>query len=596
MISHLVGTKLDQRARASDQSPGYRVLLYSRWQDSDSDIVRGLAKQTPIDITPRVVSASLNLDMGTDASSLSLTVSVEGLNLMVFSNCVVQVKEGAADVDIAQWPTTFTGWRLGQPGSSESAAFGPPTPEAGRGERGAERTIQLQFHSRERMFTDYEITSDGVWLPNEAEQTELDFIYRNDFDNVGDISREVCTNQDWGLGLTNDECLIGKQPYRIEKQLQFVQITAWECLQNLLQVLQKVPGVNGEGKIVERDRALDKPTARVYSGEAIISIAQPDASFTQINSIIARGLAKELTKVVKKDQRLTSIDGTFGYFDPVVEFEDTWGADKQNSYRVANGTITDGDGKSVTSPRIRKFSEEGFINTVSPPVFTNVTEFGYTVQVENDTLLIIGLLIALVAGYVAAQVAVTLLTPFESGSPGQTTVHPGAVAAQVAAALLLLGGIYVLQQIGNFKFEIWGVPFETVYEEIRVDAILGHFGTRSGGAPFREFERKSKEIKNYILSTEDDSAVPATATEPAVTNPGVRSFARKELAIALAEQATREITMVRDILLEPGDIIEHSLDGKRYYIKSISRTLNRGGSSPSIQSCEAFLLPELPSP
>jgi hypothetical protein len=262
---------------------------------------------------------------------------------------------------------------------------------------------------------------------------------------------------------------------------------------------------------------------------------------------------------------------------------------------VKNGTVTDGDGNSRVSPRIRKFSQEGFINTVNDPEFTKITEFDYVVQIENDTLLVIGLLVAMIAGYVGLTVAVTLLTPIETGTPGSpTTVNPGAVAAQIAASLLLIGGIYVLQQIGNFQFEIWGVPFETVYEEIRVDAILGHFGTVSGGAPFREFERKSKEIQNYILSTEDDSVVPATTTEPAVTNPGVRSFARRELAISLAEQAKRQIEMTRDILLEPGDIIEHTLDGKRYYITSIGRTLQRSGNSPSVQTCEAFLLPESP--
>ena len=597
MISHLVGTTLDHRQRAPDQSPAYRLYLYSRWQDTDSDIVRGTAKQTPIDITDRVVQFTVTLDSETDSSSLGLTVSIEGLNTNIFSNCIVQLKEGAADVDIASWPTTFTGWRLGQPGASESAALGPPRPEAGRGERGGERTLQLQFHSRERMFTDFEITSDGVWFPNANPQTEFPFLYRDAYDNVGDIAREVCTNMDWGLGMTNDECLIGKQPYRIEKQLQFVQISVWEALQNLLQVLQKVPGVNGEGKVVVRDRSMNRPAARTYSRKSIIAIPQPDASFTQLNTVTVRGLAKELTEVVKKYQRLTSIDGTFGFFDPVVEFEDTWGADKQNSYRVKNGSVVDGDGKSQTSPRIRKFRQEGFINTVNDPEFTRITEFGYTVQVENDTLLVIGLLIALIAGYVGLQVAVTLLTPIETGTPGSpTTVNPGAVAAQIAASLLLLGGIYVLQQIGNFQFEIWGVPFETVYEEIRVDAILGHFGTVSGGAPFREFERKTREIRNYILSTEDDSVVPATSTEPAVTNPGVRTVARRELAIGLAEQAKREIRMVRDILLEPGDIIEHDLDGKRYYIKSISRTGQRSGNAPSIQTCEAFLLPEVPSP
>lgn len=596
MISSLVGTEFDQKQRSPAQSPAYRLLLFSRWQDTDNDIVRGTFTQQPIDITQWAVNASLTLDSETDSSSLSLTISVEKLTLNIFANCIVQLQEGEAQIDPATWPVTFTGWRLGQPGSTESAFEGLPTPEEGRGPRGSERTTQLQFNGRERMFTDFEITSDGVWLPNAADQSEVQFLYRNTFDNIGDIAREICTNQDWGLGLTNDECLIGKQPYRIEKQLQFVQISGWEAIQQLLQVLQVVPRVNGEGKIVAFDRSLDKPAARSVTGRDVISIAQPDAAFDQINSVIARGLDKALTEVLKKYQRLTTLDGTFGFFDPQVEFEDTWSADNADSYQVKVGTVVDGDGRTVTSPKIRKFKQDGFINTVNAPSFSQQTNFGYIVEVENDTLTVIALLAALIAGYAAAQTTVVLLTPVAPPGGGPTVVNPGAVAAQVSASLLLIGGIYVLQQIGNFSFEIWGVPFETVYEEIRVDANLGHFATRSGSTPFREFEQKSVEITNYLLSSEDDSIVPAKGTEPEITNPGVRSFARKELGIRLAEQATRQIEMVRDVLLEPGDVIQHTLDNKRYFIKSISRSLDRGGQAASVQSCQAFLMPKLSTP
>jgi hypothetical protein len=591
MISHLLGTELDQKARAPDQQPGYQVLLYSRWQDTDSDIVRGLAHQTPIDLTERVVQASLNLDMNDDASSLNLTLSVEGLNLNIFSNCVVTVQEGDARVDPSDWPYTFTGWRIGQPGSSESAAAGIPAPEAGRGPRGAERTIELQFQSREKLFTEYEITSDGVWLPNAVAQTEH-FQYRNDFDNVGSIAREVATNTEWGMGLTNDEVAIAKLPYRIEKQLQFVQVSAWEALQTLLQVVHAVPGVNGEGRVVLRSRRLDTPAVRTYNRNEIISISQPDAVFTAINSVTARGLAKDLTEVAKKDQRLLSIQGTFGFFAPEITYKNSWGADQQDSYQVKVGTVVDGDGKTVQSPRIRRFRSQGFINTVENPEFTDVDELRYELRVRNNTAAVIGLLAALAAGYTAAQITVITQTPTTTTAGQPTVLNPIALGAQIAASGLLLAGIAVLQQIGNFEFEVWGVPFENVYEEIRVDAILGHFGTRLGNAPFREHERETEEIQNYILSTEDDSVVPATAHEPEITNQGVRSFARTELAIRLAEQAPRQIEMLRDILLEPGDTVEDAETGERYYIRSISRTLERG--NPSTQSCEAFLLPELP--
>lgn len=594
MLTSLLGTALDNKMLATDQTPSYQILLWSRWQDTDSDIILGAAKQTPIDLTDHFISGSLTQDLDS-SSSLAVVISMEKLNINIFSNCIIQLREGAEGVDPATWPTTFTGWRLGQPGSTESAITGNPTPEEGGGPRGEGRTVQLNFVSRENQFTDFEITSDGVWLPNARNQTEFPFVFRDDFDDIGKIAQEVAINADWGMGLQAAEVLVPKLPYRIEKQLQFVQIPAWEALKQLLQVLHRVPDVNGEGKLVERDRSISKPTARSYTAALLTAIAQPDASFKQLNAVIAKGLAKEITEVLKKDQKLTSINGTFGYFDPEMDFSDTWGQDRQETWRVKVGAaVVDGDGRTVESPRIKNFIEEGFIPTVSPPTFATATEFGYRVEIENDTALIIALLAALIAGYVGAMVAVIVLTPTSTTPGTPTTINVGAVAAQVAAALLLVGGIFVLQAIGNFSFEIWGVPFETVYEEIRVDAILEHFGAVLSGAPFREWERKDVEITNYILSTEDDSAVPANLPhEPAVTNPGVRTFAKRELAIRLAEQAKRQIRSVRDILLEPADIILDERTGFRYFIKSISRNIGRGEEA-AVQSMEGFRLPPLP--
>lgn len=589
MLIHLLGTKLDQRTQSLNQKPAYQVLLFSRWLDTDSDIVRGTYVQTPMDVTEFVQSASVNLDMATDASSASVTFAVEGLPLGIFYNCIIQIREGDELVDKATWPTTFTGWRIGQPGSSETLRASAPSPEDGQGARGQVRTVTVTFVSRERQFADFQITSDGIWLPN-AVSNPQPLSPRNNYDDVGLIANEVATDTSWGMGLQPDEVNVGALPYRIEKQLQFVQIAAWEALHNLLQVLHRVPGVNGEGKIVVRDRSIRKPSVRRYRGTHIASISQPDSNFTQINAVIAKGLSKELTDVIKAFQKLVFIDGTFGFFDPHMQFESNWGGDEQQTYRVKVGTVVDGNGTTQTSPRIRKFHTDGFITSVDDPKLTDVNEFRYKVEIENDTLLVIGLLVAVFAGYVAAMILVIVLTP-TSAPPGQpTVVNVGAVIAQIAASLLLLGGLFVLQQISNFDFEIWGVPFETVYEEIRHDAILAQFSQISGGQPFREWERKDVEIKNYILSTIADSLVPAAGTEPAVTNPGVESFAKTELEIQLAEQGSRELEIVRDLLLEPADIIEDEDSGFRYFIKSISRELVRG-ESPSTQTLTCFRVP-----
>jgi len=52
----------------------------------------------------------------------------------------------------------------------------------------------------------------------------------------------------------------------------------------------------------------------------------------------------------------------------------------------------------------------------------------------------------------------------------------------------------------------------------------------------------------------------------------------------------RNIEMVRDLLLEPADIIKDENTGFRYFVKSITREIQRG-ESPTTQTIEAFRVP-----
>jgi len=604
MLSTYQGTDLDLKVQAHDHVPDFQILLFSRWQDSDSDIVRGSYKQTPVDITPYVTNGSVTLDMKSDASSLDLTVSLEKVSLGMFYNCIVQLKEGDARIPQTEWPTTFTGWHVGQPSATEDLQNAVTTPSTGRSERGVERKVDINFISRDAQYTEWELTSDGVWFPNQLPNPDERYQYRNNYDDIGQIAKEFATDAEWGMGLENDEVLIGPLPYRIEKQLQFVQVNPLKALQTLGEMLHLVPQFNGEGKLRYISRRLNDPVARSLSGIQIANLPQTSGAFDAVNCVRAIGLDKDLTDVVKKEQRLFAVKGTFGFFDPSTEFEGAWGGDEQDSYRVKIGSVTDAEGRTVISPKIENFREEGFITAVYPPKFYRQTEYKYGITVENDTALVVAALAAFFAGYIGlldaknatqndAMIQIkawqTLLSAHVHGGigtpptpivppPSSDTEWSTSTALDFAAQGLLLGAMTVLQMIGNYEFEVHGVPFETVYKELRVDAMLEHFGSQIPGTePFRQWERRDVEIKNYIFSTEDDSVVPAIApTHPEVTNPGLRTFAQRELAIRLAEQAVRNSEMKRDILLEPGDVIQDDDTGFKYKIKSLSREITRG--------------------
>lgn len=586
LTSHL-GTNLDSLLLARDHQPAYKVLLFSRMQDSDTAIVTGNYVQRPIDLTPYVIDGALNLDMDTDAGSLSLNVSLDRIPSSLFTNCVVKLYEGDARVPESQWPNTFTGWHVGQPGVSEETTINSRT-----GKRGEQRSASISFVGRESIFAEFEVTNDGVWLPNETENPDPEQQHRNDYDDIGNIAREVATNDVWGMGLDPVEVEVGPLPYRIQKQLQFVGEPVMTHLKTLGEVLHLVPQFNGEGKLRFISRLLTLDPVREYDGSHIAAITQSNSSFMEVNAITAIGLSNEITEVVKPRQRLFAATGTFGYFDQEIVYQGAWGSDEQPSLRVKNGTVVDGNGETVESPTIENFKVDGFIKVpVGRPEFLEGTdELFYRIEVKNEILYVIAILGIFFAGYisfnVAAQDTERQGAQLHTHDPVSTVPDPKLLSSQETANNLkaiadglLIGALTILQQIGNFEFEVFGVPYESVYAELRSDAILSNFSGFTNGNPFREYERKSREIKNYIFSSIEDEVVPAgpSNSQPETTNPGLRSFAMRELAIAIAEQGSRQVEMVKDILIEPGDVFVFR--DIKYKIKSISRNFARAGEN-----------------
>jgi len=594
MLNSLVGTELDDKAQAHDHIPAFKVMWFSRWQDNDSDIVRGTYKQTPVNITDYVLTGSLNLDSKSDASSASLTIALKKLSLGMFYNCIIKIYEGDSRVDEDDWPNTFTGWHVGQPGATEGLQDKVINIEESQTERGTLPTVNLSFVSREAQFTEREITSDGSWYPNVKNNDDPNFTYRDSYDDIGSIARELATNTEWGMGLENDEVLIGPLPYRIEKQLQFVQVNPFEALKTLGEVLHLAPQFNGEGKLRFVSRRIDGTVSRSYSGLQIANAAMSATAFNTVNCITAVGLDKEISKVIKPFQKMATGNGTCGFFDPSVEFEDTWSDDNQRSYLVLTGTnVEDGNGNVIPeSPAIRNMRREfrvfggGSTFFIEDPEFLSYDQYGYKITVRNNTDLVYVTLVALfltytinigIASYIKQQASAHVHPP-GAPSPDNITATAQAMVYDLLASTALLAAIWLLQQVGNFSFDIWAIPYEPVYKELKTEVVLEHFGSKFAGQPFRQYERREVEIKNYIFSSKDDSVVAAgpNAGQPEVTNPGLLTFAERELSIRMSEQIVRSIQLKRDILLEPGDLFLDEDTGFKYKVKAINREIGRG--------------------
>lgn len=552
--------------------PDYRVVLYSRNLDSDSDIVNNTATQTPIDLTKYVTRMELSLSSDTTASTASIEVVItSSIPVDLFYNAAVKVFEGDSRVASESWPQTFFGFHVGQPQATEMNHGEGRALGASSTQRGNMRTTNVTFVSRAAMYATDTIITPGVWLPNgSAKNPNGSYSYRDDYDDVGLISAEIAS-QPWGMGLSASEVTLGTAGYRIMKQLQIVQESPLAAVKTLLDTAHLEPYFDGDGRLRAFSKVVTKNPVREYDTDHIIAVTQTARQGQLTSAVRVTGLSSELSEVIHADQELADIQGTFGFFDPSMEFTGTWSSDDTESFRVKNATVVDGVGATVVSPRIENFQQDGFIlQPVGFPTFEDGTsEYRYQISISNDVFLVVAAIAALIGGY-AAAVIVSTTSPEISSAPGTPDVpNPAAIAADLVASALLIAGVSVLQQIGNFQFKVYGVPYETVYQELSHEATLVQFaGLDSDNSTLRGYERRVENVENYILSTSDD-----VTTDNGSVNEGLKSWAENRLAFEVAKNAQRTIEMIPDSLLEPGDVV--TVDGQKIFVEAISRSLSR---------------------
>ena len=582
MIREFLDSDVDRIQFTGACRPKARVTLYSRNLDSDSAIVNGTNRGSAMDITGCVESADLTLSADSEASSCTLEVNLEGnISVDMFYNAAVTIHEGDESISDDSWPQTFWGYHAGAPQASEPNIQGNPlNADASYTRRGTKRTLSVTFVGRARNFSNVTITSPGVWLPKGSVKNP-DPLYsaRDNYDDIGSIAREFATS-DWGMGLTGGEVNIGPLGYRIEKQLQIVQDTAWDALRTLLQPLHLVPFFNGRGVLSFYEELTTKEPIRTYSLDSIVGVPQPARSQRITNVVRMTGLDSETTRVLHADQRLLEVRGTFGFFDSEVVTKGTWGGDETESFRVINGTVTDPNGLVAASPRFMNIEHSGFIiEPISDPEFLEVDEFKYAIVIRNDVFQVVGAIALLIGGYLGAVLGTTLFGEISGQSGTPDTPNPGAIIAEIAAAGILVAGITILQQIGNFRFEVHGVPFEEAYSELPAEAVLGMFASfdSSGAGALRSYERQPEEFENHILSHFDD-----VTTDDGTVNKGVRTWAKERLGFEVAKSAPRTVRMVRDVLIEPGDVI--AVGDQAIFVQTINRRLRRGANDPQTVS------------
>lgn len=428
---------------------------------------------------------------------------------------IIRLVEGDDAIPEEDWIITFTGQVHGQVGWRRGRESGQSLARVTVFERGATQA----FRRRKITTKEYTVGTDlGVALK------DIYTVF------MGMTPKEVRIPE-----------VIGRQfKHRVN---QLSQVTPWEGISTILEVVCHYPRFDGEGKLVAVNKNLNRPPDRVLEDYTqFVEIDVPERSQDAINKVIVTFLDSQLERVDAPYQLLGTAQVTTGFFSMKEELECWWSDDhKQRADKTHMKII-----KSVNSGLL----------PVGTETYTQVDEFHGLIEVHIHVWVPI-LATVMLATYLAAAykpdkvsggqpVQVSPMSGYGFTLPIGFTIPWG----RVVQAICLIGILLIMMSIGSAQYEVWGVPYDYAYLEKKSIAI------EEGLDYWLENE---KEIKNDFIGTHDQAdtvAITELIWEKCMANP-------------------RRYIIEDDPRLEPGDILALP-DGRKIVITSLSKKLSRG--------------------
>lgn len=353
--------------------------------------------------------------------------------------------------------------------------------------------------------------------------------YANAVD-FGTIMLDVARDQ---MSLDGDE--VERFPAVVGALTQFsvnsiVDLTPIEAIDKILEAIGLVSDFDGDGKLRTYNRDLRRAPDKVYPNLHLIgSVEIPQADTETYNSVKIIGLDKNITELDQAEQALARATIPVGFWRPSHEVEVFWSNDR--SLR-AHDTVLSIE-TSVNNALIIGLGSEDYEET---------SAFGGRISVT-----IAGFLLTLLAVITVTVVLVFTIGDGVTTAPGTTT--PLGSLLQGAALSLIM---YALALVSSGTYEIKGIPILPVFKEI--SAVLTVEGTP-------DYLLNQKEVQNDWISTTDH----------------LLQIALIELLFEVAQGKPREVTIVDQLDLEVGDIVQIPIGTTplRMWIDAIRRTLGR---------------------
>ena len=346
----------------------------------------------------------------------------------------------------------------------------------------------------------------------------------------------IVSNIAGALGLdATDEVLIPQLGvYTMQNNIQMADLTPWQMLTTLMQPSGLEPFVDARGRLKTINRDTTRASDVVLTdNRRLININGSKARAT-VTEVKIRWLDPMLREVSQQSQNLAAATITAGFFKLTQNKDIAFSRDgtqrARDTYMVVKASANAGLLNFCTERYSQKSITTGLI-TVRTSIFA-------------PALATIALLTSIQAGYIPDGVA------------GTVTIPIGKIVHAVSNGALLL----IMMSVGTGQYEIWGTPYDMVH-------------TRNSTTAYNP---AAKDWEVNVLEIESDFVV----NEAAALN-----FATRELIYNFRSASSYNITIVDDLRIEPGDIVELS-DGSRVYVTEYSRELTSG--SPAMLKLTGF--------
>jgi len=519
-----LGTELDRiHQTQTGRSPKIKVEIWNPNRTNVNDVVLGRSGSPAYDVTSHVrsigynenivwennddaVASSLSIDVARDPDALPIPID----ETTFIDGAPIRLWLGDARVPDSDWVPIFTGVLRGNPAATE--------------------------HSR----SSRQPQTITVTAVDRAERYLSTVVTARAYDRGQDVGKAAVETAIERMYLNRREVKIGYQGYGIgHTHAQLVDIEVLKGIHQILFTVGKKPKFDGEGYLVAADTDLNKVPTREYRDKSFVTeVVREPAGRSLYNSVRLLGLDDELTAIIERDRRIAHGTITSGFFEEEVRLQVFFSED---------------EGEQTTGRRAKNTHAKFKVATIGILFGQNATwepvleSDGYTTfsgWITFDTGAQLAFRIALLAVWSAAKVVMEAAL-----SIGELTI---AAAAEVAATTAMTVMLLTLLEIGFVEWEVYGEPFQNVYQQLAATAQRHGVLTE---------EIKDVEVRNDWLY--DIDYMRATAKE----------LLRRELIKSWAYT----IKMLDDPLLEVDDVI--AIEDRRYYITSIRRRIERPWNS-----------------